>query len=324
MSGMEPDRENTSLPPITPTTEAVSTPVVHRRRWHRRILGRLVVYPAIAWMAWCTAMYFFQDKLVFPRDLAPTPAPTRTVVPQNVITVTTEEGRSVEGWFMPGRGASATRPAPAVLSFHGNAEIIDFQDRVPALWSRLGVSLLMPEYRGYGRAKHAGQPSQESLVADGVRFYDELIHRPEVDRSRIIIHGYSIGGGIAAQVAARRKPAALILEGTFTSVADFAWSYGVPPFLSRHPFHTDQVLTGLGVPIFIAHGRRDSIVPVSHGRRLHALVAGSTYVELDCGHLNMPGTQSDDGYQERLRQFLVTNGILVDSAAPSTTTAPAK
>ena len=293
-------------------TEGTALPPDARpRRWRlRRILARIPVYLAIAWVTWCAAIYFFQDKLVFPRDLAPQPAPARDVLPQNVIAVTTEDGRSVEGWFTPARGATASQPAPAVLSFHGNAEIIDFQDRVPPLWRQLGVSLLMSEYRGYGRAKHAGVPSQDALVADGVRFYDELIKRPDVDRSRIIIHGYSLGGGVAAQVAARRKPAALILEATFTSMADFAWGYGVPPFLSRHPFHTDEVLPQLGVPIFISHGRADSIVPVSHGRRLHAIVPDSTYVELDCGHLDLPGDGPNDAYREQIREFLKANGII--------------
>lgn len=273
----------------------------------KSIATRLLVYLPITWVAWCTGMYFFQDRLVFPSDLAPEPVAQPHVQPENIFTITTENNQSVEGWFFPAKGADATRPAAAVLYFHGNAEIIDLQDRVPLLWKRLGVSLLMPEYRGYGRATHAGRPSEQALVADGVRFYDQLIQRPEVDPSRIILHGYSIGGGVAAQVASKRKPAALILECTFTSVADFAWGYGVPPFLTRHPFHTDEVLPKLGVPIFISHGRADNIVPIAHGRALHALVPDSTYVELTCGHLNMPG---DEGYREQIRAFLNRAGLL--------------
>ncbi len=285
--------------------QSAGSPYASRRV--RRVFVHLGLWLTAAYVAWCGAMYFYQDKLIFPRDLAPAPQSAEPAGRISVVTITTEDGRTVPAWFVR---SSAANPGPAVLYFHGNAEIIDFEERVTSIWRSLGVSVLMPEYRGYGRAKDAGAPSEAALVADGVRFFDELLKRPEVDPSRIIIQGYSIGGGVAAQVAARRKPAALILEATFCSIADFAWGYGVPPFLVRHPFHTDEVLPTLGVPIFISHGRADTIVPIAHGRRLHELVPGSTYLELDCGHLNMPGDRASDGYREEIHKFLVKGGIL--------------
>lgn len=299
---------------ISTRTSAEPDTPRRRRRWTWRRLG---AYLVLAYAMWCGALYLFQDQLVFPSQLCPEPM---AKVPGYVdeISVTTEDGRAVPGWFVPAAGVSPTSPGPAVLFFHGNAEIIDYELRIESLWRDMGVSVLFPEYRGYGRAKHAGRPSEAALVADGVRFFDELARRPDVDPKRIVIHGYSIGGGVAAQVASRRKPAALILEATFTSVASFAWRYGAPPFLSTSPFNTDEALPGLGVPILIAHGRRDHIVPVSHGRRLHALVPTSTYVELDCGHLNMPGPGADGSYAAQIRAFLFRSSILeADSVAPA-------
>jgi fermentation-respiration switch protein FrsA (DUF1100 family) len=89
------------------------------------------------------------------------------------------------------------------------------------------------EYRGYGRA--SGTPSQAALVADGARFYDWLAARPEVDRRRIVLQGTSLGGAIATAVAAERKPAALVLECTFTSMGALAHGYGLPTVLCKHP-----------------------------------------------------------------------------------------
>jgi uncharacterized protein len=276
-------------------------------RFRTRPLIRWTLVLVTVYAGGCVAVVLVQDKLVFPRQLAPRPTPT---VPARaeVLTLELADGGQVPAWFLPARSASPQNPAPAVIFFHGNAEIIDYQDRIPSLYRRLNISVLMPEYRGYGRA--AGKPSQEALVADGVRFYEQLVKRPDVDPARVVIHGHSLGGGVAAQVAKRCRPTALILECTFTSVASFAWRYGVPPFLARHPFRTDEVVGDLGVPIFIGHGRRDQIVPVSHGRRLHELVPASTYVELDCGHLDMPGAQPDDSYREDIRRFLVCAGVL--------------
>jgi len=290
---------------------------VHGRRSARRWLKSAAIILVIAYLMWCATLFLFQRALIFPATL--TPEPSRSV-PRYVVemSVKTERGRPVAGWFIPSSSATPEAPGPAVIYFHGNAEIIDYADRIEGLWRQLDVSLLMAEYRGYGRAREAGRPSQAALVADGVRFFDELARRPDVDPSRIVIHGYSIGGGVAAQVAAQRKPAALILEATFTSVAGLAWSYGVPPFLSRHPFRTDDVLPGLGVPIFISHGLRDNILPVDHGRRLHALVPTSTYVELDCGHLNLPGgtIAPQDVYRDEIRRFLIRSGVLDETAEP--------
>ncbi|HOA73046.1 MAG TPA: alpha/beta fold hydrolase [Phycisphaerae bacterium] len=300
------DSKETLTPDVSADRPAPASVCVSRRRC-RLIAGG--VFVTLAYSLWCGGLYLFQDGLVFPAALAPAPDSN---VPDTIVqlAVETEQGRSVPGFFIRHGAAAEGKPGPAVIFFHGNAEIIDFQSRVEEMYGRLGVSVLLPEYRGYGRARHVGSPSQEALVADGVKFYDELIKRPDVDPARVIIHGYSIGGGVAAQVATQRRPAALILEATFTSLASFAWRYGVPPALSRHPFRTDEVLPGLGVPLFIAHGRHDTIVPVEHGRRLHALVPTSTYIELEQGHMDLPGDAPEDPYREEIRKFLVRNRIL--------------
>jgi fermentation-respiration switch protein FrsA (DUF1100 family) len=296
------------------STPGPSGPVLpgNRSGSGKRRLARLLLGLGLVYLGWCGGMYAYQDKLIFPRHLAPRPTPYGLAGRDRELAIATESGARVIGWFLPARSADARHPRPAVIFFHGNGEIIDYQQRVPSLWRRLNVSVLLPEYRGYGRSSGAGDPSEEALVADGLKFYDELLRQPEVDPARIIVQGHSLGGGVAAQVAARRLPGALILESTFTSIADFAWGYGVPPFLARNPFHTDEAVSTLRSAIFIGHGRADAIVPVSHGRRLHAIAPGSTYLELDCGHMDMPGEQPDDPYREAIRRFLADHRVLAD------------
>jgi hypothetical protein len=145
-------------------------------------------------------------------------------------------------------------------------------------------------------------------VADAVQFYDALAKREGVDPSRIIFHGRSLGGGVAAALGQKRQAAALILESTFTSVAGFFRRFGVPTFLCRHPFRTDEAVTKFRGPILIFHGSHDEVVPVSHGRRLHELAPHSHYVEMDAGHNDFP---PDPGrYWEEIRAFLSRNRIL--------------
>jgi fermentation-respiration switch protein FrsA (DUF1100 family) len=208
----------------------------------------------------------------------------------------------VEAWFLPGDGSGAQRPAPAVIFAHGNAELIDPYARELEPYRRMGVSVLLPEFRGYGRS--GGEPSQEGITGDFVRFYDLLAARPDVDRSRIVFHGRSLGGGVVCALAAERPPAALILLSTFTSVADMAYaSFFVPRFLVKDPFDNLAVLEKLDRPVLIVHGRRDDVVPYAHAERLARVAPRATRVSYDCAHNDCPPDAR--AYWDDVRSFLV-------------------
>jgi hypothetical protein len=265
-----------------------------------------VILVIALYLIWCAFLYSYQDRLVWPRELAQ----AQSARPANaqVISLPSERGGVVEAWFFPAKPDQTGKPAPAVIYFHGNAELIDSQERTVKGYSKIGFSVFLPEYRGYGRS--AGTPSEKGIGADMIRFYDLLIRRADVDPSRIVFHGRSVGGGVAADLATRRAPAALILESTFTSIAAMALKFGSPPFLLKHPFHTDRVVERLDVPMLIFHGTRDTVVPVSHGRRLHELARGSTYVEYNSEHNDFPGEGNDEAYWREIQAFLVRLGLL--------------
>lgn len=279
--------------------------VAPKRPRRRHLLVRIVVYPLALYITYCGALYFMQDRMMFPGEVAPPPLK----FPPIKETITWERSR-VDGtrgvaWLIPAPGASAQNPRPVVIYFHGNAEIIDHQvDRVEG-FRRMGCSVLLPEYPGYGRSQ--GVPGQVSIMNDADYFYSRLLKTPEIDASRIYIYGRSIGGGPAAQLAALHEPAALILESTFTSMASFADGYFAPRFLVRHPFHTDDVVASLHAPLLIMHGTRDTIVPFYHAARLRNLATQSThvgYVVYDCGHIEFPGRNNEEDCWRRIETFL--------------------
>ncbi len=264
---------------------------------------RFMLYLLVTYLAWLAALnLFWQDRIIFPRHIIPPSAGIPFYEPTHIIRLDIERGGQVEGWFMPVASATTETPAPAVIFFHGNGEIIDYLDDIVAGYHRLGYSVLLPEYRGYGRSD--GKPSQRAICSDARRFYDALTQRPDVDASRIVFHGRSLGGGVAAQLALERKPAALILQSVFKSVASMAWRVGAPPFLVRHPFYTDRAVAQLNVPILIFHGTRDEIIPVSHGRRLRRLAPHAVYIEYDAGHNDFPGRGREERYWTDIREFL--------------------
>jgi fermentation-respiration switch protein FrsA (DUF1100 family) len=273
-----------------------------RRRRLRAL--RLLVCILIIYVVWCGLLYVGQDRLLFRFDLIPPVSAERTGWSRHAqrLTLDWDGGGQVEAWFLPAAVHPERPRSPAVMFFHGNAELIEHQEWVVENYHAMGYSVLLPEYRGYGRC--AGQPSEAGIVADAVRFYDLLAARPDVDPTRIVFHGRSLGGGVAAQVAARRKPAALLLESTFTSVAVMAHNYFAPEFLAKHPFRTDEVLPTLDVPILIMHGRNDTIVPIDHAHKNRELARNATCIEYECDHNDFPGTGREAEHWLNIREFL--------------------
>lgn len=255
---------------------------------------------------WLLFLYVSQDLLLYPGAGAPLaddgPPPSGV----ESLWIEPEPGVRVEAWFVPGRGCSAESPGPAVIITHGNYEVID-----QGLWhaqhyAALGVSALLVEFRGYGRS--TGKPSEAGITADMLAFYDRLAGRPDVNGKRIAIHGRSIGGGAAAQLAARRPAAALILQSTFTSIDAMAARRLVPGFLVRDHWRTDAVVAKYDRPLLILHGERDDIISASYSKELKALCSGSQLCLLAGSHNHFPVDESE--YWDTIRAFLVRAGVL--------------
>ena len=271
-------------------------------------LWRVLIAVCIVYGAWCVLLFTMQGKLMFPREFAPKPGEAMPFGPVEVMRRALPSGGEAIAWFAPVNGASEQRPAPVVVYYHGNAEIIDQQESVVRMYHRLGVSVLLIEMRGYGRS--AGEPSQAAFREDSLAFFDEMLTRADVDRGRIVIHGRSLGGGAAADLAAAHPPKAMILEATFTSAASMAWRYLAPPFLVTSPFRTERVVRTLDAPLLVMHGIHDEVVSVSHGRALRAMAKRAQLREFDCMHNDLFARGFGDEYWDTIATFLRSNGII--------------
>ncbi len=283
--------------------------------WIGWLLKRLLM----AYLLWGGLLFLLQRRILFPKQMTPSlEQPGLGVRGLEQLWRPTPVG-PVEAWFLPGHGVSEAQPGPAVLFAHGNAELIEYCADEMNAYRRMGISVLLPEFRGYGRS--AGQPSESAIVMDFTGFYDDLVRRPEVDASRIVFHGRSLGGGVVCSLAARREPAALILQSTFTSVRSFAHGYLLPGFLIRDPFDNLDHLKALRCPIFIAHGTRDSMIPFSHGQKLYAAAQArqqndspnaappfSILLAYDSDHNDFPA--NSPAYFQEIEEFLRKADIL--------------
>ena len=232
--------------------------------------------------------------MLFPTWMLPPQAARPVLDGGEVWTLRTTQG-DVEAFFFPAGPSS-----PTVIFTHGNLELIDYYSDLGKWYQQQGFSVLIPEYRGYGRS--SGAPSKTALVSDVVAFYDRLRDHPSVDSSRIYFHGRSLGGAIAAEVSTVRPPRGLVLESTFTSVKQLARERRIPGILVGNSFDAAAALTGAAFPVLLIHGRADDIVPVHHATQLAEKIPRSSVVLLDCGHNDCPRADSD------IMQFLRSSG----------------
>ncbi len=186
-----------------------------RKWWFAAALGLL---PVIYW----GVLWYFQRELLFPRPPLASAAPPRGARADLAF----DPGARVEACTCRATSAAAREPAPLLMYFHGNGELIDFwADEFAEPRSR-GVATLLVEYPGYGRS--SGSPSQESITRTALAAYDWATAQPFVDRTRVVAYGRSLGGGVATILASKRPVAALVLESTFTSVRSFAHQFSHP------------------------------------------------------------------------------------------------
>jgi fermentation-respiration switch protein FrsA (DUF1100 family) len=206
----------------------------------------------------------FERRFIYFPDRGQGPTPAQLGLAAEELRLTAEDGVALHGYFLRARDERLT-----VLFNHGNAgNIGDRLDRAMLLQSRLGWSVLLYDYRGYGRSE--GTPDEEGTYRDARAAYRYLVEVRKVEPGRLVIMGESLGSAVALDLALRRPAQALILEAPFTSVPDMARTTALFPLagLVRTRYDNLAKVAGLRCPLLVVHGERDEIVPFAQGRRL--------------------------------------------------------
>ena len=122
-----------------------------------------------------------------------------------------------------------------------------------------------------------------------------------------MLHGRSLGGGIACGLAAIRSPQALILQSTFARLADLAWNYLMPSFLVLDEYNNQLIVSQLDRTVLIMHGTEDSLIPFSHAKRLREAAQQGQLMARVCAQNNCP---EDATYWQTIETFLRKQGLL--------------
>jgi len=211
--------------------------------------------------------------------------------------IETADGVNIHGWWAQGDSSQL-----ATLFLHGNAGNITDRTRHIQEIIAAGSSVLMLDYRGYGKSN--GSPSEQGLYRDSEAGFIYLLgkgYRAE----QIILHGESLGTAVAVDLASRRPCAALILEAPFTSAGDVAATVVpfVGPLLVRS-FNSLPKIRWICVPKLFIQGDRDEVVPLRLGQELFAAAQGSKmfWVIAGAGHNDILETAGAE-YRRRLKAF---------------------
>jgi fermentation-respiration switch protein FrsA (DUF1100 family) len=248
-----------------------------RLMWH--VLGMLLaVYVGLALL-----LFLFQSRLVFypQMDRALSATPAQIGLPFDELRLKTADGVELHGWYVP-----VAEPRGTILFTHGNAGNISHRLDYVAMFHRLGYNTLIFDYRGYGNS--SGSPSEQGTYLDAEAAWTYVTQTKHEPACRIALLGESLGGAVAAQLATRHRPAALVLASSFTSVPDLGQQlYPWLPvrWLARIRYDTRAYLQQAQVPLLVAHSPQDEIIPYAHGQALYAAArAPKTFLELAGGH----------------------------------------
>jgi len=182
-------------------------------------------------------------------------------------TITTNDGEMLKAyWKAPAPGM------PVIITFHGNAATPQpYANRFAGRpWSDRGYGVLAVAYRGYPGS--TGKPSEHGLLEDGRAAYD--FARKMAPKSHLIIHGHSLGSGVAVGISSERRVLALILDAPFTSLEDMASERFpiIPTWSLFDTFRNDERIKDVHAQkVFIVHGMSDTVIPFGHGKRLSGI-----------------------------------------------------
>ena len=250
--------------------------------------------------AWVFAVAgFFQGKAIY--------RPTRTVrqTPRYIgldyeeIELIARDGVRITGWYVPARQGHKT-----LIFCHGNAGNVGHRLYKIAIFHGLGQNCLIFDYRGYGKSQ--GKPSEKGTYLDAKAAYDWLRNIKGAEVQDIVAYGESLGGSIAANLAATSECGGLILDSAFTSFLALAKRlvpYMPGVLMSEYKYDTDRAVERVSCPVLVIHSRDDEIVPLDFGKELF-MRAGEPrrYVEIRGSH-NDGFIVSEATYKRELRDW---------------------
>jgi fermentation-respiration switch protein FrsA (DUF1100 family) len=255
----------------------------------------------LAGYAGIVSIFFFtQTGMVYSPAKVVSGSPAAAKLKYEDVNITAKDGVTLAGWFIKRENSER-----AVIFFHGNAGNIASSISAAKTYHDLGFSVLTFDYRGFGKSQ--GVPGEEGTYLDAQAAWDYMTGEKKYKPDDIVLVGRSLGGSIAAWLAAHNKPGALIIESSFASMRKLgSQTYPYIPIglICKFKYDTEKYLKSVNCPVLVIHSKNDELVPFSHGLRLYeAANQPKDFLEIAGPH-NLGYSLSENKYMAGLKAFL--------------------
>jgi len=252
------------------------------------VATRLLVFAVVVYALLAIGGHFLSLSLLFPRP------PVKYDWGSDYVTLTASDGTKLAARYWPLAGAKYT-----ILYLHGNYEDLGSIANYIPNFTKAGYAVFAFDYRRYGRSE--GVPTEANLNSDTELAYNYLRTKLGVPAERIVVFGYSLGGGPGVELALHQPVAGLVLQSAFIS------AYRVMTRVSLFPgdkFNNLNKVAALRCPVLVIHGTADNVVPFSHGERLYdAITARKSKLFVPGGPHSGLADFVGPAYAETLRRF---------------------
>jgi fermentation-respiration switch protein FrsA (DUF1100 family) len=221
------------------------------------------------------------------------------------VTLTTADCTKLVAWIIPAQCQDTS--ACWVLYFHGNGGNISSRGYVAHFktFRSMNINTFALDYRGYGLSE--GTPSESNLYGDAKTAFDYLVNVRHVTPRNIVLFGYSLGSGVATELATQIDAGGVILEGAFTSLPDAGFAkYPFLPtnLMMKNRFDSVRKIEMVAEPKLFLHSKDDEIIPYRLGQTLFERAPKpKTFVTTIGGH-EAAHTQDSTNFYNAIAQFL--------------------
>ena len=265
----------------------------------------VTIYASASTYLWARqARFIFRPQ----RDITSTPADYQLPYEDIYMAAKNSRGETehIHAWWIP-----AEYPGNRYLIYlHGSALNIAANITHARRFQRMGFSVLLLSYRGYGKSEGAF-PTETQVYSDAQTAWSYLVEKKGIKPKAIFIYGHSLGGAVAIELAVNHPAAGgLVVEAAFTSISELARAmpkYRIFPIelIVNQRFDSLQKVSRLNVPVLYLHGTADTLVPPEMSSKLYDFTASAKQLKYipGGGHNNSAAVGGEE-YLQAVKVFI--------------------
>ena len=201
---------------------------------------------------------------------------------------------------------------PTILYFHGNAELAQEYDLIAEFYHKVGINLIVADYRGYGLS--TGTPNRDNLHSDSIKIFDyTLVYLKEYHyNQQLIVMGRSLGSASACEIISKRENDidSCIIESGFATEHPLFRLMNINPesvsYSLSDGFENLKKIKKYKKPIYFIHADLDQIIPISEARLMMKECSSKKkdlFAVNGAGHNNIIMVMGDD-YFKKIKKFI--------------------